>query len=232
MSNLVFHIVGIGSYFSNSEWLRNHISKIMVVEDIDSLKLDFIRYLYGNDYYTKEINFSDEIKHLDKNKFQKYIDDFINKQTKPILFFGNNNYKINNKNKDLYYDLHSQYNYYKTENDRHIITYKILHFLDSAMDYKGYDIEEDIVIKNNKTFVKNFIKKFKKECSGKYIIKQSDKEKENYKKRGYKLMSDVEIYETILKILKNKDKIANKDYEQLTHHLSQPFYLSKSFNYF
>ena len=110
MSKIIIHISGAsgsGITFLGNQ-LKEQFGKKIIVKDLDELVDKFIKDFYGNKKWT----------YIDENEYQKYIDTFIDKQKKPIIFVGlndNNNPKverfIQNKIKK-YYDLHSQFNYY------------------------------------------------------------------------------------------------------------------------
>ena len=110
MSKKFIHISGAsgsGKTFLGNQ-LKEQFGKKIIVKDLDELVDKFIKDFYGNKKWT----------YIDENEYQKYIDTFIDKQKKPIIFVGlndNNNPKverfIQNKIKK-YYDLHSQFNYY------------------------------------------------------------------------------------------------------------------------
>ena len=64
---------------------------------------------------------------IDEVKYQKFIDDFINKQKKPIIFVGLNDNILGTKN--IYYNVHSQYNFYIDIDDKIILKQKCIRFI-------------------------------------------------------------------------------------------------------
>ena len=76
--NIIIHISGasgVGKTTMGTQ-LKKKFGKNIVVKDTDDLMSEFISSIGG-----KFINF-------DSIKYQNYIDNFINKQTKPIIFVG------------------------------------------------------------------------------------------------------------------------------------------------
>ena len=113
METLIIHISGASG--SGKTTLGNKIkeqfkSKI-IVKDLDILRDEFIKEFYGNKKWT----------YIDENEYQLYIDSYINKQKKPIIFVGLNDNTIYGKNKNLYYNVHSQHNYYIEIDDMIIV---------------------------------------------------------------------------------------------------------------
>ena len=105
MNQKIVHISGpsgSGKTFLGNKLKLKFKNKI-IVKDIDDLRNEFIKEQYGNNLMFSNINFS-------KVKFQKYIDTYISTIKKTLIFVGLNNMPWWDKNH--YYDLHSQYNYY------------------------------------------------------------------------------------------------------------------------
>ena len=193
METLIIHISGASG--SGKTTLGNKIkeqfkSKI-IVKDLDILRDEFIKEFYGNKKWT----------YIDENEYQSYIDSYINKQKKPIIFVGLNDNTVYGKNKNLYYNVHSQYNYYIDIDDMIIVKQKCIRLLNDIQTDKM--AMEDLV-KNNEKFVKKFTEAIKIECSAKQTIKQNNKWKKDYEKQGYKFISRENIYKSVVKILNNK----------------------------
>ena len=192
METLIIHISGASG--SGKTTLGNKIkeqfkSKI-IVKDLDILRDEFIKEFYGNKKWT----------YIDENEYQLYIDSYINKQKKPIIFVGLNDNTVYGKNKNLYYNVHSQHNYYIEIDDMIIVKQKCIRLLNDIQTDKM--AMEDLV-KNNEKFVKKFTEAIKIECSAKQTIKQNNKWKKDYEKQGYKFMSRENIYKSVVKILNN-----------------------------
>ena len=198
MSKKIIHISGAsgsGKTFLGNQ-LKEQFGKKIIVKDLDELVDKFIKDFYGNKKWT----------YIDENEYQKYIDTFIDKQKKPIIFVGlndNNNPKverfIQNKIKK-YYDLHSQFNYYIDIDDMIILKQKCLRTLDAIRNDK---MAMDDLVNNNERFLEMILKEIKKDCSAKETIKMNNKWKKNYEKQGYKLMTRENIFKNVSKILKD-----------------------------
>ena len=188
MDNLIIHISGASGSGKTTlgNKLKEQFKNKIVVKDLDILRDEFIKEFYGNKKWT----------FIDENKYQLYINDYINKQKKPILFVGLNDNTIYGKNKKLYYNVHSQYNYYIDIDDMKILKQKFTRLLN---DIKTDKMAMEDLIKNNEKFIKKFIETIKKECSAKQTIKQNNKWKKDYKKQDYKLMSREKIYKSVVK---------------------------------
>ena len=193
MKTLIIHISGpsgAGKTVLGNKLKRKFGNKI-VVKDLDDLRDQFIKSYYGEKRWT----------YIDENEYQSYIDSYINKQKKPIIFVGLNDNTRYGKNKNLYYNVHSQYNYYIDIDDMIIVKQKCIRLLNDIQTDKM--AMEDLV-KNNEIFVKQFTKAIKIECSAKQTIKQNNKWKKDYEKQDYKFMSRENIYKSVVKVLNNK----------------------------
>ena len=195
MENLIIHISGAsgsGKTTLGNKIKENFKSKI-VVKDLDILRDEFIKEFYGNKIWT----------YIDENEYQLYINDYVNKQKKPIIFVGLNANSIWSfgKNKNLYYNVHSQYYYYIEIDDMILLKQKCIRLLNDIQTNK---IAMEDLVKNNEKFVKKFTEVIKTECSAKKTIKMNNKWEKDYEKQGYKFMSRENIYKSVVKILNNK----------------------------
>ena len=193
METLIIHISGASGSGKTTlgNKLKEQFKSKIIVKDLDILRDEFIKEFYGNKKWT----------YIDENEYQSYIDSYINKQKKPIIFVGLNDNTVYGKNKNLYYNVHSQYNYYIDIDDMIIVKQKCIRLLNDIQTDKM--AMEDLV-KNNEKFVKKFTEAIKIECSAKQTIKQNNKWKKDYEKQGYKFMSRENIYKSVVKILNNK----------------------------
>ena len=193
MDNLIIHISGASGSGKTTlgNKLKEHFKSKIVVKDLDILIDEFIKEFYTNKKWT----------YIDENEYQLYINDYVNKQKKPIIFVGLNDNTIYGKNKNLYYNVHSQHNYYIEIDDMIIVKQKCIRLLNDIQTDKM--AMEDLV-KNNEKFVKKFTEAIKIECSAKQTIKQNNKWEKDYEKQGYKFMSRENIYKSVVKILNNK----------------------------
>ena len=193
MKTLIIHISGASGSGKTTlgNKLKEQFKNKIVVKDLDNLRDQFIKSYYGKKGWT----------YIDQNEYQSYIDSYINKQKKPIIFVGLNDNTVYGKNKNLYYNVHSQYNYYIDIDDMIIVKQKCIRLLNDIQTDKM--AMEDLV-KNNEIFVKQFTKAIKIECSAKQTIKQNNKWKKDYEKQDYKFMSRENIYKSVVKVLNNK----------------------------
>ena len=193
MENLIIHISGASGSGKTTlgNKLKEQFKSKIVVKDLDDLRDEFIKKFYGNKKWT----------YIDENEYQLYINDYVNKQKKPIIFVGLNDNTIYGKNKNLYYNVHSQHNYYIEIDDMIIVKQKCIRLLNDIQTDKM--AMEDLV-KNNEKFLKKFTEAIKIECSAKQTIKQNNKWKKDYEKQDYKFRSRENIYKSVVKILNNK----------------------------
>ena len=190
---MIIHICGPSG--SGKTTLGNKLKKKygnkIVVKDLDDLRDEFIKSYYGVKRWT----------FINVRKYQKYINDYIKKHSKKTIIFVGLNDNIFGRNKELYYNIHSDYNFYIDIDDNVIITQKcerfILEFLPEILKHKKKDITE-----NNIFFIKQVTRAFKEECSLKKTTKLNKKWAKDYKKMGYKFMSREYIFKKVCNILK------------------------------
>jgi len=192
---LIIHISGASG--SGKTTIGNKLIKIygpkIEVKDIDDLRTDFIKTFYGDKEWTI----------IDKDEYQKFIDDYIDKINKPLIFVGLNNMPW--WHKDLYYDVKPDYKFYIDIDDNIIIKQKCLRYLTEELQ----DIIKDEramtdLIDNNEKFIRLVTNGIKRECDASEIKEYSNKWKKDYKKQGYKLMSREDIYDEVCGILDKK----------------------------
>ena len=193
MKNCIIHISGPSGSGKTTigNKLKNEFKNKIIVKDLDDLRDEFIKNFYGNKKWT----------YINEDEYQKYIDNFIVKQKKPIIFVGLNDNSIYGKNKKLYYNLHSQHNYFIELDDTIIVKQKCTRLLN---DIQQDEMAMNDLVKNNDKFIKLFTEAIKRECSIKETIKINNKWKKDYGKQGYKFMTRENIYRSVIKIL---DKI-------------------------
>lgn len=193
MKNLIIHISGASGSGKTTlgNKLKEHFKNKIVVKDLDNLRDEFIKEFYGNKKWT----------YINEDEYQSYIDKYINKQKKPIIFVGLNDNTVYGKNKNLYYNIHSQHNYYIEIDDMVIVKQKCIRLLNDIQTDK---IAMEDLVKNNEKFVKKFTEAIKIECSAKRTVKQNNKWRKDYKKQNYKFMSRENIYKSVVKLLNNR----------------------------
>ncbi len=188
-TKIIVHISGAsgsGKTFLGNR-LKENINNNYIIKDLDELRDEFINKFYGNKKWT----------YINEKEYQQYINNFINKQNKSIVFVGLNDNTIYGKNKKLYYNLYSQYNYYIEIDNITLIKQKCLRLLNN-IQYDKFAINE--LINNNEMFIKKLSQGIKKECNIKENIKLNTKWKKYYMKQGYNLMSRENIYTNVIKL--------------------------------
>ena len=189
-SNLIIHISGPSG--AGKTTLGNKLEKYsnkIIVKDIDDLRVEFIKEHYGDKKWDV----------IDKDAYQQYIDDYIDKQDKPLIFVGLNNMPW--WHKDLYYDMHPTHKFYIDIPDEIIIKQKCIRLLHDLKNIESDEMAMNDLINNNKIFIKITTERIKEECESKQIIKLNKKWNKDYKKQGYRFLSSKEIYDIVCKIL-------------------------------
>ncbi len=191
---MIIHISGPSG--SGKTTLGNKLKKKfgnkIIVKDLDDLRDEFIKSYYGEKRWT----------FINVREYQKYINDYIKKHSKKlIIFVGLNDNTIFGRNKELYYNVHSDYKFYIKIDDDIIIEQKCKRFINEELPNIVKQERKDL-IENNEFFIKHIIKVFKNECSAKQTIKLNNKWKKDYKKMDYKFMSRENILKEVSKIIK------------------------------
>jgi uridine kinase len=197
MENLIIHISGASG--SGKTTLGNKLKELfknkIVVKDLDNLRAEFIKIQYGNKFNWEK---------FDSNLYQSFLDKYILSQKKPLVLVGLNHMFWHNKK--LYYNVHSQYNYYIEIDDMLIVKQKCIRFLTDElpdMVTKNKTIIRDIT-KDNEKFVRLIKENIERECGTKETLKINKMWEKDYDKQGYKFMSRENIYKSVVKILNNK----------------------------
>jgi adenylate kinase family enzyme len=191
MENLIIHISGASGSGKTTlgNKLKEHFKSKIVVKDLDILRDEHIKKTYNT---SKNLS-------IDEVKYQKFIDDFINKQKKPIIFVGLNDNILGTKN--IYYNVHSQYNFYIDIDDKIILKQKCIRFITDDLPLHLDNQVINDIMNNNEFFIKQITNLIKRECSMKEMVKLN--KKKDYKKQGYTFMSRENIYKSVVKILNN-----------------------------
>jgi len=191
-NKLIIHISGPSGSGKTTlgNKLKEKFNDNIIVKDIDDLRGEFIKEFYGGKKYTI----------IDKDAYQKYIDEYVNKPNKPIIFVGLNNMPWWHKNH--YYNMHSTHNYYIEIDDAIIIKQKCLRTLKNLSNNLPNDnIAMDDLINNNKLFRKLTKRAIDIDCNKKEIVKENKKWNKDYKKQEYKFMSREDIFNEVSDIL-------------------------------
>jgi adenylate kinase family enzyme len=191
--NIIIHISGPSGAGKTTlgNKLKEKFGNKIIVKDIDVLRREFIENEYVG--YKNKFTWIPE-------KYQKYIDNYVNKQKKPIVFVGLNHMPWWNKN--LYYNMHSDYNFYIKLNDNEIFNQKCSRFMNDVFVLNKDNIIKDI-IKNEEKTINKLKKGLQYECGYNEIVKMNKKWNNDYKKQKYKFMSRDDIFKEVSKILKN-----------------------------
>ena len=105
------------------------------------------------------------------------------------------------KNKNLYYNLHSDYNFYIQISDKIIVQQKCERFLKQFIPLIYDDFKKNIMDDNEK-LIKIITKETKIECSASKTIRMNKKWNKDYKKQKYKFMTRENIYKSVCKLIK------------------------------
>jgi len=190
---MIIHISGPSG--SGKTTLGNKLKKKfgnkIIVKDLDDLRDKFIKSYYGEKRWT----------FINVREYQKYINDYIKKHSKKlIIFVGLNDNTIFGRDKELYYNVHSDYNFYIDIDDNVIIEQKcerfILEYLPEILKHNKKDITE-----NNDVFIKRVTLSLKNECSALETKKLNKKWAKDYKNMGYIFLSRENIYKKVCSIL-------------------------------
>jgi len=190
---MIIHISGPSG--SGKTTLGNKLKKKfgnkIIVKDLDILRDEFIKSYYGEKRWT----------FINVREYQKYINDYIKKHSKKsLIFVGLNDNTSFGRDKELYYNVHSDYNFYIDIDDNVIIEQKcerfILEYLPEILKHNKKDITE-----NNDVFIKRVTLSLKNECSALETKKLNKKWAKDYKKMGYIFLSRENIYKKVCSIL-------------------------------
>jgi len=196
MENLIIHICGASGSGKTTlgNKLKEHFKSKIIVKDLDDLRGEFEKKY-------KVVNY---LKDFDSNMYQSFLDKYILSQKKPLVLVGLNHMFWHNKK--LYYNVHSQYNYYIEIDDMLIVKQKCIRFLTDElpdMVTKNKTIIRDIT-EDNEKFVRLIKENIERECGTKETLKINKMWEKDYDKQGYKFMSRENIYKSVVKILNNK----------------------------
>jgi len=191
MENLIIHISGASGSGKTTlgNKLKEHFKSKIVVKDLDILRDEHI-----NKTYDTSKGWS-----VDEIKYQTFIDEFINKQKKPIIFVGLNDNHLGIKK--MYYNTHSQYNFYIEIDYKDLVKQSCLRMLTEEIPNDKYAMKD--LVENNEKFIKGMKFAIDVACNLKKITKRNEKLKKDYDKQGYKFMSRENIYKSVSKILNN-----------------------------
>jgi adenylate kinase family enzyme len=143
-SSLVIHISGPSG--SGKSTLGNKLKEIydnkIIVKDIDDLRREFIDLFY-DDTWTGDT--------FDNEKYQEFIDKFVNANDKPIIFVGLNHMPW--WHEDLYYNMHPNHKFYIKLDDNIVIKQKCSRFINDIHENQK-EILNDLIDNEIETITK------------------------------------------------------------------------------
>jgi len=189
INNIVIHISGASGSGKTTlgNKLKEKFGNKIVVKD-----LDILRDEHSDEAYDKTKPWS-----IDEVKYQKYIDNYVTKQNKPLILVGLNDNPRGTKK--IYYNVHAQHRYYIDLDGNIINKQKCLRLLNDIKDDKN---AMNDLMNNNKAFIKGMTFGINHECNLKDTIKENNKRKIYYNKQKYKFMKRDDIYNEVSKIIK------------------------------
>jgi hypothetical protein len=149
----------------------------------------------------------------DKGAFQESLDKIIErfkKERKPIILIGMNNKawwpavvagleKIPLWHRDVYYRVHSDYNFYIDIDVSKLVRQNCLRYLREDLKHVTEDERwMNDLIDNNKRFMRFLMKGLKNECDMKEVGKFSNMWKNAYEHQGYTVATSDEIYDRVV----------------------------------
>lgn len=192
---LIIHIAGPSG--SGKTTLGNKLKNDkIIVKDLDDLRVEFIIEFYGSLESFDKIAEKKDFKWNSKG-YQEYIDNFINLQTKPIVFVGLNHMKW--WNEDLYYDMHAKYKFYIYLDSKLIFEQSARRFMNDVFIQHQDTIVENLLQDNTNT-IENIVDAIKFNFNLKDRTEDYEIWNRDYKSQNYQFMSREEIFQEILKL--------------------------------
>jgi adenylate kinase family enzyme len=187
-SQMIIHICGPSGAGKTTlgNKLKSKFGNKIVVKDFDDLRREFINLKFGN----KKIVW-------DSVAYQKYINDFVNKQKKTLIWTGLNHMPW--WNKKLYYNTHANHKFYIKLDSETIFKQKCSRYInDVFVDNQNKLIDNFI---NNKQTIDNIKNELLNECGYKETTQMNQIWNKAYKKQGYKSLSRSHIYDAVCELI-------------------------------
>jgi len=192
MNIRIVHISGVSGSGKSTlgRRLRRHLRNRAIVKDLDDLRDEFIRIRYGDIPWT----------FLDPTEYQTFIQDFIHRQTKPIIFVGLHDNRYGRK-KRHYYDLGARYKYFIETDDTTLLRQKCARLLKDTLNNER--AMRDLVQKN-KTFVTTFLDAFHQACDARAMSRMNRAWRDDHRRQGYHFLSPSQIFQSIISLFDKK----------------------------
>lgn len=197
--NIIIHISGASGAGKSTmgNKLKKKFKDHIVVKDIDDLRHDFVDDTYGGYDEFDKTGIS-----WDHKAFQSYIDKYVNKQTKPLIFVGLSTLPWEQISETIYYDMHADYNYYIQIDDMEVVKQKCIRFITKRLPkiIKSESTKQRLVSENEET-VEGLKDLIEYECGADETLKMNKLWNKDYEKFGYQFMPHERIFESVSKIL-------------------------------
>lgn len=184
--DIVIHISGPSGSGKTTLGKKLESEFNITMKDLDDLRDEFARDHCSSDNWIC----------IDEIEYQKYIDEFIKKQPKPLLLVGLTDNVRGNKNH--YYNVHPTHKYYISMDDIDINAQKCMRFLkNTANDQNAINQLKN----NNALFLKTSIDGILLDCNILNTVRINRMWNEYYSSQGYTFMTQDKIYDEISKLL-------------------------------
>lgn len=203
-SLLIIHICGSSGAGKSTigDKLKQHFGQKIIVKDLDDLRGEYVDKKYGGyQNIWNTANFAWDI-----NNYQKWIDDFVNNQSKPLIFVGLNHMPW--WHKDHYYNVHSQHNFYIQLDSDIVFKQKCSRFINDVFVQNQNQTLNDI-IENEFEAMNDLTEGLKNECNYKQITEMNIKWDTDYKNQNYTFMPRELIYDTVCDIINKRFNKSN-----------------------